>query len=371
MHRLIDSTLNNSLYEEADVRAQLASEKNISLEAQKMLAMDKCLSVREALAGNQFAVPAILAKLAGDENTFVVQAVAKNPVTPSKMLELLTNHPSEQVRTALASNPVCPVECLTWLSSDEDVYVRQSAARNPRTVHADLLRLCLEDRSPLIKVGLSENPMLPLDIHHHLAAALSTGFGASHCKVKLTERDDAIPEYLTRWAEDSDEFVRRAVAGAPRTPVEVLEGLCMDKDEMVKVALFNNPSITPRILTVLAQDDALGLRKRAAAHEHTPVLLLFKMAQTEVGVIREPALKNLERRDDKSLLEAIAHEGIALSQPAVPGKKPLGEFLLESSQSGLYQRIQSLELGISASLLGRSVPCQEHAPLGRKSMLKM
>lgn len=118
---------------------------------------DEELYIRIVLAGNPHTSPAVLAKLATDENERVRSRVAENPETPVEILTRLATDENPEVRLSVTENAKTPASILEKLAKDLSEDVRLGIASNPR-MPSHILALLLDDSNTF--VASSANRML-------------------------------------------------------------------------------------------------------------------------------------------------------------------------------------------------------------------
>ncbi len=162
------------------------------------------LAFRQALAGAP-AAKGILARLVGD-TPVVTAALAGNRATPADALRTLAGSADPMTRAGVAQNPGCPAPVANRLVGDVDPKVRAAAATHPLLAKRSVARLAA-DPDPQVR-------------------ALLIIADESRC-------DDAT---LRLAGIDQDPRVRFAVALHPRTPLDVLRALEVDRNDQVRQA---------------------------------------------------------------------------------------------------------------------------------------
>ena len=100
------------------------------------------------------------------------------------------------------------------------------------------------------------------------------------------------PEVLTVLARDKNVSVRRNVSRNPNTPPEALTALARDKDEYVRQIVAHNPSTPPEALTILARDREVDIRRGVAGNSNTPPEVLTAFARDEDEYVRQNVAGN-------------------------------------------------------------------------------
>jgi hypothetical protein len=270
--------------------------------AQLAASMDR--SVRQGVASNSAAPPALLARLASDRATDVRQLVARYATTP-QILERLARDRSRDVRFTIARNPHTAVATLERLSSDSERIVRQAVARNPITPAATLVRLA-EDAHPKVRAMIARRfGQTPPREQEPETTATPLKHSLPHAPaVAQTEEQRAAasatsPDELRVLAEDANPKVRAAVARNPHTPPDLLAWLADDESPLVhrgvaehpdaptallerfaadptwvnfkvRLAVAQHPQVTPLALERMAGDLSVAVRRLVLAHPRTP-----------------------------------------------------------------------------------------------------
>lgn len=172
--------------EDASVRSAVARNQNTSTDVLRNLADDSNASVRATVADNPNTPQEVLERLSLEESEVVRNSVAKNPsITHAIATELFAD--KEEVQEGLALNPSTPKEILDKLSKEEDEYIRTFVASNRNTSSETLEQMIASPTGPLytrIVIAIGENPNTP-------------------------------PRLLRFLSENSDRFIREAVARNP------------------------------------------------------------------------------------------------------------------------------------------------------------
>jgi Leucine rich repeat variant len=116
---------------------------NVTNDIWTLLAANKAVRVREAIAAQVQCPSEILAMLANDITQVVRLTVAANPNTPINFIESFSRDENPVIRGAAASNPNLSITSLKKLANDEKVEVRRVVAQNPNT--PEVIRETLQD----------------------------------------------------------------------------------------------------------------------------------------------------------------------------------------------------------------------------------
>ncbi len=129
----------------------------------------------------------------------------------------------------LASNPSIPAAMILRLSADSDVEVRWGTAYNPRTPVARLLALREAGKYSTMNEHLARNPALPVEV---MVAMYRSG-----------------------------EASKVGFAMNPALPEELMRDIASTGDELARIWLAGNPSLSPGIMETLERDLAEGVRR--------------------------------------------------------------------------------------------------------------
>lgn len=100
---------------------------------------------------------------------------------------------------------------------------------------------------------------------------------------------------LAILAEDDDPSIRLVVAQNPATPRTVHQLLELDDSQHVRAALARNPTITPKLLLMLARDyswSAVPIRGAAARNPVATPEILALLAQDQASLVRQTVFQN-------------------------------------------------------------------------------
>jgi hypothetical protein len=302
------------------VRRAVASNPHLSIKLLRRLAGDSEAAVRIAVAHHPHAPLDVLETLALDADFTVRAAVASHCKLSLEIYQLLVNDTDSTVRAALARNVHAPSETLLALAQDARQEVRVALARNPR-LPAEGFSLLFQEESAAVRQSLASNPSLPLSLLEQLAADPSPSIRWS-----LAANPRAPAELLESWLQEE--------IGGDGPPVVVQKLLSPlrktnePRDKTLLTALARNPRATPALLTRLAEYHSgkakalVELRAAVAAHKHTPVEILRKLAgHTDLAIRRSLAvnphtpldvLQQLLATDDAELLIRIAHHSAVI-----------------------------------------------------------
>jgi hypothetical protein len=229
-------------------------------------------------ASNPATSPADLTRLAGDHDAEVRKAVAGNPSTPGPVLA--ATYASSLWRPIIAANPGISSELLVMMFI-ENIDGGYYSAHDGGSYST----------GPIL-AALAANPATPTDILYDLAEE-SDEVGATALKnpklmtgeaqARLVEtsmhlqtaRDHhTSPPVLSELATDSSVGVRRLVAENPNSPPMAILKLAGDGRDSVRLAVTRNPNVNANVLSSvlsdLAGDDSTTVREAVARNRATP-----------------------------------------------------------------------------------------------------
>ncbi|MBI5790672.1 MAG: hypothetical protein HZA63_04265 [Rhodocyclales bacterium] len=148
----------------------------------------------------------------------------------------------------LASNPSIPPAMLLRLSLDSDVEVRWGTAYNPRTPVARLLGLRDAGKYSTMNEYLARNPALPVEV---MTAMYRSG-----------------------------EASKLGFAMNPALPEELIRDIAASGDELARIWLAGNPSLSPELMTTLERDPIEGVRRSL---EQNPAYKRWRQGNATTG----------------------------------------------------------------------------------------
>lgn len=177
---------------------------------------------------------------------------------------------------------------------------REAAARSRLTSAADLGRL-MRDSVPYVRQGASENPKTPAqDLIAYVSAILSGQVAGALTEAAASNQ--ALPawfveEQVVRAVKERERggkalslSVERLIAN-PNLPERVMLWLVEGK-RPGHAHVLENPTVTGRVMRVLASDRDWGTRCDVACHNNAPVDVLVKLAHDKESIVRETAFSN-------------------------------------------------------------------------------
>ncbi|MEU2111256.1 hypothetical protein [Streptomyces sp. NPDC019507] len=252
--------------------------------------------LRMALAARPDVSPAVCRRLSTDPSPGVRAALAENAAIDEALTRVLAEDPDRQVRRGLAFNPRVPLDVLGSLADGPGVGATllpriaaaspaevEELARSPRPAVRMLLarrrdlpagvrdRLAADPDARVLKSvaghpGLSEGVLRAMVDRHgvRVVAGVAANPDASPALLEELARHDPPVQRVFREVAAhgaataavllaclADGRGRRAAAGRPALPPQVLTGLLDDADRQVAQAAAANPSLPPEVMTRL------------------------------------------------------------------------------------------------------------------------
>lgn len=261
-----------------------------SAEVQERLLADPDSAVRAAAtAQHRPGVPAAWRERCLADPFTRVNAARHVPLTAAQAIELIGSGES-QTRRAVAGNPHLPAEVVPLLLAVEDPVVRVAVAYSrhvdPETRDRLLAQVADQDAAGSIdaRVALhwgSGRPEWLLD------APLEERLTYLDCphvvfRAVLADSRDLPEDAWKRLDDDADLGVRRAAAGRPDTPAEVLERLVRDGGELFhqRPLLIEHPNFPRERLRAFADDPDPRIQRVALEDPELPAEVLERLAET-------------------------------------------------------------------------------------------
>jgi|GEM_PF-3647682 len=241
--------------------------------ALSMLAFDTNVSIRELVAKNSNHTPT-LQRLATDPEVSVRALVAAR-IQDGRTVFVLRHDKSVRVRMALAPRSDCPKDLLEELVAKNGERARIVVAKNESCPESLLCRLA-RDESHAVRRTVASRPSLPASVIEILA-----NDGLDDIRILMLKQENAnetsiekvvswetavnlkylMPPYaeVSRVVERVLRFcghalIRAEFARNPATPQEDLRRYAQDSDDDVRMAVAYNPSTTAPVLEMLRDD---------------------------------------------------------------------------------------------------------------------
>lgn len=200
--------------------------------------------------------------------------ICRNTKDPEVLAEYALDS-SMRVRQAVASNPCTSEDTLDILSRDCQDDVRFYVAENPSTSEKTLVEMAENANEGLAWYLLVRRWEVPNSVIRILA-------DSSYCKIRVyvASNHQATIDILDELSGDIDVGVRRAVAGNPNTPAELLDQ--MQKDTiLVQQMVAGNPNTERRTLEKMRGITDEEVQVGLSMNEHTPEDMLRRLASTD------------------------------------------------------------------------------------------
>ena len=164
-----------------------------------------------------------------------------------------------------------------------DSYFRRASYASESDTPAEVLAIYAYDPSEMVRKAVAGNPNTPQEVLEDIIHAKGNNW---EIRSAVVRNPNVSAELLTELAKDKAAKVRKAVADNSDTPFEVLMQLAHDSDWLTRVRATENYTfihgLTPELLTEFANSEDAVLRVRAARHSRTPVDVLIKLASDPI-----------------------------------------------------------------------------------------
>ncbi|MEU4066224.1 hypothetical protein AB0F25_28120 [Streptomyces wedmorensis] len=255
------------------LRCRLAARPDLPPETAARLAGDSIPGVRADLAENPTIDDALIRVLAADRGHDVQRRLAHNPhvpldvlsdlaaatkIGPSLLPRIAAASPSEIEDLSRSSNPVMrmllaerrdlPAETRNMLADDPDAKVVKSIARHPGLSETQL-RSMVERHGARVVAKVAANPETPPALLEDLTRHIPPVQKALR---EIARHPNATGPALLACLTDRQ--ARRAAAGHPALPPEVIVELLADHDWQVVEAAAANPSLPLAVMAELVPE---------------------------------------------------------------------------------------------------------------------
>lgn len=232
--------------------------------------------VRAIAAKQHNAEPALLERLARDPDASVRAAAASNQRLPAAAVNELARDPDKAVRVAVASHPLLSQESAAELLADDDSEINEAIAGHESCPPDTLRQLWRQFNARSDHRGawpVVRNPNCPAEV---LIEVLQVPF---------------------RIAKKSQQIQREYAAGHPNLPREWMPKLVNDQVG-VRRSLAQNPNLTEEVALQLAQDSDSWVRKAVAENRATPDYIRAGQRNDPDDEVRRAAGVESEERDE-------------------------------------------------------------------------
>lgn len=263
----------------------------------------------ESIAQNPNACPMLLSSLADVPGAAC--ALAKNPQTPAATLRQLAMVKNPQVQEALAENAHTPVDALWSMVPNSPHFVHFAMSQN-KAIHeggpgplldsacrpalknvaekatlttTEILRLW--KMSGEVAAALMSNPMLKTKSLLAFIPMLD-----EKGKVGMANNPSADAQVLTQLAADPSLMVKKAVAANQNCPIPLLDKLSVIERGDVVMGALMNPHVPPAVLNSLSKNQQVRLREVVAKHISTPVDALERLSTDSEHSVRSAVASN-------------------------------------------------------------------------------
>ena len=233
---------------------------------------------------------------------------ARHPNAPLALIVGLASDEDWRVREAVALNPQLPFDTLEALFNDSDRDVRAAAASHPKATVAQLERLA-GDTDERVRQAIAAHPNAPQRLIEHLERAASNDPSLNAQELQVVQRygewgrqiaaahPNADRDTLERLSRDEVWRVRQAVGHNPCTTPTILEGLAQDSDSDVRGAVAQNPSAPLHVLETLSLDAHNEVRKSVAQNPNASAAILERLGADDHWTVRQAVASHANAPD--------------------------------------------------------------------------
>ncbi|WP_437852420.1 hypothetical protein [Sorangium sp. So ce363] len=264
---------------DADAAVRLVAETRmgLSLDTLRAFARHRSPSYRAAAAASLPWSDANMTALLADRQEVVLLALLRRPDFPTAFFDQITDNPSRAVRLLLATHEALDAARLHRLLRDPLAEVRLRVAQR-RVLSAEQFEALAND-DDWVKRELAKRPDCPEPWLRQWIRAPSELLRSA-----VFRNPSVTPDILVTASALRDNH--RQIAEHPLTPEPLLIQLADSADIFVRGAVANNPSTPERVLRQLARDADSYVRLHVARHEACPLSLLLELEHDPDFVVR-------------------------------------------------------------------------------------
>lgn len=210
----LDEAAQDALLADPDLRRALARNPYVCASAQRVLAYDEVLRVRDELANNHRVNAQVQLVLVRDRAP-VRATLAENPSATAVIQQLLVLDPDQVVRACLATNEGLLEKLQHVLVGDKACLVRSALAANP-TVLPRVARQLADDFDFTTREAVAENDAITLDSTFPLACLEGSARGREMVRAAMEgDRTDTLAVLRSGWTGTLEEMLETAGEFAP------------------------------------------------------------------------------------------------------------------------------------------------------------
>ena len=163
---------------------------------------------------------------------------------PPEVLSWLAQHVSSGVRSMVAADPSCPRALLRQLAHDEVDTVRHGVASHPNCP-LEVLEQLADDPYWRVPLALMANPRTPPDVISRVVQASLGNYAMESVSQRRAAAGNPVcpPQVLRQLSDCADRHVRIRVARHPQCPPDVLLHMMLDEHPQVRRAALENPNL--------------------------------------------------------------------------------------------------------------------------------
>lgn len=202
----------------------------------------------------------------------VMNSMASDPMSPAEILRKLANLKNAKIRKSVAANISSPVDLLRDLSEDINKEVRINVATNPSNSLGVLKKLA-QDENKEVRMAVTLNNIttneMMLDMYDEVADLLV---------YKGVMRDYMPDDIVRKLIDDPRVDVRFGLALFSDASPKVLSLLSDDEDDKVREAVAVHKNLDRATLLKLSNDPYINVRNGIAINSITPLIVLADIA---------------------------------------------------------------------------------------------
>lgn len=272
-----DLLINLALDKEVEVRKTVAENKNVPVEALKILAKDKVELIRNKVALSCNATENILSELAKDASVEVKQSVTKNPHTNENLLEYLWEKEnvfepnSRNLSTKIINGEIARLLNLE-LTEETERKLYLLLVHNLAKLSIKTLESLIELNSSTINSTLASSQHTPVSILERLGDSQDGRVLGNLTENRNTPSDVLAKIFHCHLANNQTKshgnfFFLRGLTQNPNTPADVLDTLCdrsflkklvsggLNEEKFFIRSLAYNPNLSLKSIEKLIQDE--------------------------------------------------------------------------------------------------------------------
>ena len=219
------------------------------------ISTDDAMQLQNYRIAKNAKLPEILAFFASDKDLSVRAEVASNRNTSLETLELLAADPDSAVRMGVARNSVTPARILSTLAPDSEDLVKEEVAKNENTTEGMLTKLLRDKPLRALVIAVLSNRNISKNVLEEYAHSEDPDFrGAVACNPIASYR------LLLNLSSDADEKVRTGIVTNKNAPLKLRLSMLKTIGVERRRFISGGPDHDRELQFILMQDSDLGVR---------------------------------------------------------------------------------------------------------------